>query len=204
MRRFRNVSWLIPVRRKGRQLIEGEPAETVMGLEDRHRLRKPAIGWVILAGLASAMLWILFVGGTRAHEMMVGAAVLVLSVAFIFRVGQMETLNLDLQAVDLVTCWRIPWYIISGSYEIASILVKDLIGKKAGSFYRFCGFKTSRHEPRAIARRVLATAYTTTAPNFIVIGIDYAQSRMLFHQLDRSDVPRMTKELGAQPGADRS
>jgi hypothetical protein len=42
------------------------------------------------------------------------------------------------------------------------------------------------------------------APNFIIIGIDAAQSRMIFHQLERSEVPRMTKELGAQPGAERS
>jgi hypothetical protein len=41
------------------------------------------------------------------------------------------------------------------------------------------------------------------APNFIVIGIDFHQSRMLFHQLRRSSVPKMTKSLGAQPGAGR-
>jgi hypothetical protein len=40
--------------------------------------------------------------------------------------------------------------------------------------------------------------YTTTAPNFIVIGIDPDLSRMLFHQIERSSVPKMTRELGAQ------
>jgi hypothetical protein len=44
----------------------------------------------------------------------------------------------------------------------------------------------------------LATIYTTVAPNFIVIGIDPELSRMLFHQLERSSVPKMTGALGAQ------
>ena len=92
---------------------------------------------------------------------------------------------------------------MSGVYEVAIILSKDLCGVKAAeSFYRVSGFKTSKSDPQLIARRVLATAYTTTAPNFIVIGIDYNQSRMLFHQLERSIVPKMTKELGAQPGTE--
>jgi hypothetical protein len=93
---------------------------------------------------------------------------------------------------------------LSGLYEIIAILLKDLLGvKKADSFYRVSGFKTSKSNPSLVARRILATFYTTMAPNFIVIGIDFHQSRMLFHQLRRSSVPKMTKSLGAQPGAGR-
>jgi len=150
------------------------------------------------------VLWVLFVGGTRAHEMVVGAIVLLLSAAFLFRVGELESLRLDLRPADLLSCWRIPWYFLSDSYVIITVLVKDLTGiQKAGSFYRFAGFKTSKDDPRLVARRVLATTYTTATPNAIVIGIDVAQSRMLFHQLQRSEVSRMTKELGAQPGVER-
>ena len=84
------------------------------------------------------------------------------------------------------------------------ILTKDLLGiKRTDSFYRASGFKTSKSDPRLVGRRILATFYTTMAPNFIVIGIDFRRSRMLFHQLERSSVPRMTKALGAQPGASR-
>jgi hypothetical protein len=154
-----------------------------------------------LVAFLIAVVWILFVGGTRRDEMIVGAGVLLLSGAFLHLLARKESLTLDLQWADLVTCWRIPWYIVSRVYEITIILIKDLSGvKRAGSFYRVSGFKTGKSDPLLVARRVLATAYTTAAPNFIVIGIDYAQSRMLFHQLERSDVPRMTKELGAEPG----
>jgi hypothetical protein len=163
-----------------------------------------SVGLCVIALFLMAILWILFVGGTRRDEMIVGAGVLMLSGAFLHLVARRETLTLDFRWSDVVTGWRIPWYIVSRVYQITVFLMKDLFGiKPIGSFYRFSGFKTSKYDPRLIARRVLATAYTTAAPNFIVIGIDYHQSRMLFHQLERSSVSKMTKELGAQPGAER-
>jgi hypothetical protein len=149
-------------------------------------------------------LWILLVGGMRLDEMIVGSGVLLLSAAFLYQIWRTENLSLDLTLQDLVQGWRVPGYICSGAYEIIAILLKDLFRlKRADSFYRFSGFKTSKSAPRLVARRVLAIFYTTMAPNFIVIGIDFRQSRMLFHQLERSDVPRMTKALGARPGASR-
>jgi hypothetical protein len=164
----------------------------------------PSIGLSALCFLLIAVLWIVFVGETRRNEMVVGAGVLVLSATFLFQIWRIETLDLEVRGEDFAQGWRIPWYVVSGVYEIIAILAKDLFGvKRADSFYRVSGFKTSKSDPRLITRRVFATFYTTMAPNFIVIGVDYRQSRMLFHQLERSSVPRMTKALGAQPGAER-
>jgi hypothetical protein len=143
--------------------------------------------------------WILLVAGTHIDEMIVGAASVLASGAFLFAVHRQSTLHSDFQLGDIATCWRLPWYVVSGVYEITAILFKDLFGiEKAASFYRVSGFKTAKLDPVLVSRRVLATTYTTAAPNFIVIGIDYTSSRMLFHQLERSSVPKMTKELGAK------
>jgi hypothetical protein len=170
----------------------------------QERARKPSLGLCAWFVLFVILLWILFVGGTHRNEMFVGAGVLLLSGAFTYRMWQIETLRAEFHLTDIIQGWRIPWYVLSGIYEIVAILVKDLLGiKKADSFYRVSGFKTSKSNPSLVARRILATFYTTMAPNFIVIGIDFRQSRMLFHQLERSSVPRMTKALGAQPGAGR-
>jgi hypothetical protein len=88
----------------------------------------------------------------------------------------------------------------SGIWEITVVLFKDLTYlSRAGSYYRVSGFKTGKRDRIAVARTVLTTVYTTTAPNFIVIGIDPELSRMLFHQIERSSVPKMTRALGAQP-----
>lgn len=155
--------------------------------------------------LFGAALWIVFVGGTRRDEMIAGAAILAPSMAFFYRVWRTEELELEFHWRDVAQGWRIPWYIVSGIYEIVVVFLIDVFGKKrSDSLFRVCGFKTAKSDPRLIARRMLATFYTTMAPNFIIIGIDIRQSRMLFHQLERSSVPRMTKALGAQPGAIRT
>jgi hypothetical protein len=158
---------------------------------------------LLLFALAVALMageWVLLVAGTHLHEMLVGAASVLAATTFLYFVYRSEALQTKFRAKDIFACWRIPWYLASGIYEITAILLKDLLHiKRAGSFYRVAGFKTSKRDPLLIARRVLAIIYTTVAPNFIVIGIDYDQSRMLFHQLERSSIPKMTQELGAQP-----
>lgn len=155
-------------------------------------------GWTLLL---IVMLWIIFVGGVRRDEMIVGIGVLIGSVAFLYLVWRTETLNLDFKFQDIVQGWRIPWYIVSGIYEIILVLIWDLIHVKcADSLYRIGRFEPSKGDPRLEARRVLATFYTTMAPNFIVIGIDEHRNRTLFHQLKRSNIPKMKKALGAQPG----
>lgn len=175
-----------------------------MTRESQERVRKPPFGLCVSVALFMALLWIVLVGGIRHNEMLVGVGVVFLSCAFTYKVQQIETLRADFHIADIAQGWRVPWYIMSGVYEIVLILLKDLLGiKKADSFYRVSGFKTSKSDPQLVARRILATFYTTMAPNFIVIGIDFRQSRMLFHQLQRSGVPQMTKALGARPGATR-
>jgi multisubunit Na+/H+ antiporter MnhE subunit len=146
------------------------------------------------------LLWIVFVGGTRVDEMIVGAGVSLLSCAFFYQVWRTEDLRIDLRFQDVIQGWRIPWYICAKTVEIAAVFAKDLFRiKRAGSYYRVAGFTTTKSDPRLIARRVLAIFYTTMAPNFIVIGIDHRQNRMLFHQIERTSISKMTQALGAHP-----
>ena len=154
----------------------------------------------LLAGASVAVfLWRVFTDSPSWHELAVGFVATTLTVLFFANMLRTETLNLELRARDLAQLWRIPWYILSGCWEITWLLLKDLAGKPAGSYYRACGFKTSRRNPTLIGRTALAVAYTTTAPNFIVIGVDPEHSLMLFHQIERSTVPKMAQALGAQP-----
>lgn len=169
------------------------------------RASTPSFGLCFLTALLIVTLWILFVGGIRLDEMLVGGGVFLLSAAFLYQVWRMESLHLDLGLQDLIQGWRIPWYVCTDIAEVVAVLVKDLFRlKRADSFYRVSGFKTGKLDPGLVARSVLAIFYTTMAANFIVIGIDDRQSRMLFHQLRRSRISRMTRALGAQPGGKRS
>ena len=137
--------------------------------------------------------------------MIVGTGVFLFSSAFLYQVWRIETLNVDLGLKDLAQGWRIPWYVVTDSCIIVAILLRDLLtAKRAGSFYRVSRFKTSGSNARLVARRVLATFYSTMTPNSIIIGIDSRHNRMLFHQLKRSRVSKMTEALGAQSGGKRS
>ena len=143
--------------------------------------------------------WVLLVASTHPHEMIVGACSVLAAGVFLRHAHRSEILSLHFTLRDTLAVWRLPWYVLSGIWEITLLLFKDLFGRRTGSFYRVSGFATSKDDPTLVARRVLATAYTSAAPNFIVIGIDFRQSRMLFHQIERSSIPEMAQELGAKP-----
>jgi hypothetical protein len=100
---------------------------------------------------------------------------------------------------DVIQGWRVPFYIVQRVGQVMWLLILDLIGKRAGSLYRYCGYMGQPTSPHEAARRVLATAYTTAAPNFIVLEIDAKRHRLHFQQLSRTDISPMTQSLGAQP-----
>jgi len=79
------------------------------------------------------------------------------------------------------------------------VLVRRLVlQKKPDSVLRSIPFDGGGNSARASARRALALIFTTTPPNFIVIGIDGNKASMLVHQVEPSDVPEITKRLGAK------
>lgn len=156
----------------------------------------------ILTLTVMAALWIVLVGGTRLDEMIVGFGVILLSSAFLYQVWRTETLKIRLAPQDIALGWSIPWQVFTDVCQIIAVLAANVFRhKRTGSFYRVVKFRTSQSDSRLIGRRVLATFYTTMAPNSIVIGIDPDQNRMLLHQLKRSGIPKMTQALGARPGA---
>jgi hypothetical protein len=153
----------------------------------------------LLSVVAAGSLWIAFVATSNPHEMLVGLLCVAVTYAFSDFVCRSAATELAFRLRDVLAFWRMPWYILSGIGEITLVLAKDLLRiAPAKNLYRVCGFDASAHDPLRMARAVMAIAYTTVAPNFIVLGIDPATSRMLFHQLAASSVPKMTKALGAR------
>lgn len=159
----------------------------------------PAPVWALVIALMAAE-WILLVAGLRSHEMIVGAISILAIAAALRIIHRSHRLHLQIHLADVVAAWRIPWNIVSGVYEIIAVFFRDVFaGKRAGSYYRIANFTIRGKSPRLVARQVLAVVYTTAAPNFIVIGIASEQQRMLFHQIERTSIPKMTQKLGAEP-----
>ncbi len=153
---------------------------------------------VLLAFLLTAVLWFAFVGTKNPHELEVGFVSAILAVLFSAFVGRRSQSRISLPLKDLLQAWRIPGYVLSDIWQITVVLAKDLLNiSPAKSLFRVCPFALSDDDSINLGRRVLATAYTTATPSIIVIGIDVEQHRMLFHQIERTDIPVMTRALGA-------
>lgn len=95
-------------------------------------------------------------------------------------------------------CWRIPGYVLSGSWELVVALSRQLFTEGgAESLVRAVAFDAGSSDEASSARRALAVAYTTSTPNFVVIDVVRDQGLLLFHQVKRGKVLPMTRRLGA-------
>lgn len=153
---------------------------------------------LVVAGLLAGG-WVLFTAGVKAHELLLGTFAVGLSLLFLQVVWRHAAQRIELRAGDMLQAWRLPWYLLSDAAVITRVLVLDLCGQRAGSFYRVSGFRTARDRPEMVGRRVLATLYASMSPNSIVLGVDWKESRLLMHQIARRPVSRMTKNLAGQP-----
>lgn len=151
------------------------------------------------AAALMAGIWILLVGGVHRDEMIVGAFCVLAAVIILRLIAGVRRQHVQITGRDLLAGWRIPWYAVQDIFLVSRILLRNVFfGIQPPSAYRVCGFTTSKSDPQDVGRRVLVTGYGSATPNAIVIGVDYAQNRLLFHQLQPSEVNTMTRDLGAK------
>ena len=148
----------------------------------------------------SYLLWIVLTGTFAVHELLLGIFAALLSTLGLWIINIKYPARFRPTLGELLAFWRLSWYLLSGAGEVWLVAARDLFGgKPAESVFRLAEFEAGEPEdPHDTARCVLATAYTTVAPNFIVLGVNSRERKLLFHQIERSAVPRMTKRLGAK------
>lgn len=145
-------------------------------------------------------LWLLFVNTTKADELSVGLIASAIAAYATLLVRKEQALSFSPTWGQLLQGVRLLWYLLSGTWEIVVVLGKQLLGiERAKSLWQTKPFDVGGEDANSIARRVLAIAYTSAAPNFIVGGIDKKRGLMLYHQVEKSGVPVMTQKLGARP-----
>jgi len=144
--------------------------------------------------------WVCFVGTFAAHELELG-----IGAAFVGAVGLCVVQNAnDAHFRPRLKHWlqvlRTPWYIVADSVQLFLISVKDLLGiKRAESLFRLATFDAGAQcNVEDTGRRVLTVAYTTCSPSFVVLGINVRDRYMVFHQLQRGEVPQLDKDLGVR------
>lgn len=162
-----------------------------------HVIKHPRVTQAIVFFLM-AVLWILLVSGVKGQEMLVGLGSVVLSFLFLTRIAHRSPLPIDFRVRDIAAGWVLPWQVCHDAWVVLVVLARSFMGERPESLFRVTGFNAAPGDPQRNARQVLATVYTTTTPNAIVLGVDADQSRMLIHQLRRAKTTDLLRRLGAR------
>lgn len=146
------------------------------------------------------LFWLVFVGSFAFHELLIGVIGAVLASIGLIVIDLYYPARFKPTFAELLTLWRMPWYLLSGTSVIALVAAKDFLGvKPAKSLFRLAVFDAGAlDDPHDVARRVLAAVYTTITPESVVLGVNTSDQRLLFHQIERSSVSKMTQALGAR------
>lgn len=157
-----------------------------------------AARWFLVSVVLAYAAWLAFVGNVSGQELVLGGVSAVFSSALSAVALKQMGIPLRIRLRDVIQLLWIPWYLVDGSWEIFSVLVKDLAGfQRAKSLFRAVSYECLSG-PRGFVRRALTVAGTSVTPNFIVIGIDTRRELLLFYQIQRSGIPRITRNLGAK------
>jgi multisubunit Na+/H+ antiporter MnhE subunit len=164
----------------------------------RHRKGSPwfwAIQFLVLLGL-----WIVFVGKVKWNELIVGVAGSAVAASATQIVWAQHVAAFRDHGGWVLEAWRLPKYMITGSWEIFTVLFRQLFGgRPAESLLLAVPYEAVGEDDASAARRALAITYTTSTPNFVVVGIDRERRQLIFHQIKRSKILQITKNLGARP-----
>ncbi len=142
--------------------------------------------------------WLLYVGQIAATEIAVGlaAAALVTGIADNLRGRGFAKFWPRTRWVLQIRYF--PQMILSGCWVLVKVLVlRTIASREIHGQLSTVPFKAGGAQSRSAARRALAITFTTMAPNFIVVGIDPQNDLLLYHQILASEVPTVTKNLGA-------
>jgi multisubunit Na+/H+ antiporter MnhE subunit len=154
-----------------------------------------AVHFVVLLGA-----WFLFVGKIEWSELIVGTVGAAVAASAAQIVWSQHMAAFRDNAGWVLQMWRLPKYMITGSWEIFEVLFRQLFGgKRAESLMLAVAYEAIGDDDASAARRALAVAYTTSTPNFIVVGVDRKRGHLVFHQIKRSPILQVTKNLGARP-----
>jgi len=157
-------------------------------------LRRMAV-WLIHVGL-----WLVFVSKISLWEILVGAAAAGLATLGVVLLWRLRLVEFRLNFRQMAEIERIPWYAVSGTWEILQGIAKQLFTKRgAPSYLAAVPFEIGSNGHAEPGRRALAVFYTTRTPNFVVIGIIREQSLLLYHQIVPAEVLTITRNLGAKP-----
>jgi multisubunit Na+/H+ antiporter MnhE subunit len=156
------------------------------------------LSWLVQFTIAY-LLWFLYVGKLQPDEAIFGAVASAIAAFAGKIVFEKHVAPLRAEWRNVAEIWRLPKYLVVGGWEILAVLFKQVfLRKPAESLFFSVPFDAGGDTDEDAFRRALAVGYTTATPNFVIIGVDRAHGRLVYHQIQKSEVPEMTKRLGAR------
>jgi multisubunit Na+/H+ antiporter MnhE subunit len=134
--------------------------------------------WLVEAALLY-VLWLLFVVQLQPHELLVGLPAAALAASATEAVRGCEHPHFLPHIQWIIRSWRLPFEILRD----CALLIRNLFDGRPGRF-EVLSFEAGGDDARSVAKRALATFYTTLPPNTVVIGIDRRRNVMLLHRLE--------------------
>ncbi len=133
----------------------------------------------------SMLLWLLLTSTVNPSEAIVGAGASAIAATVAEVLRRTSPIGFRPDPRWFLMARRIPAAIVTDTWTVARALVLHVLGiRRVRGTLRAVPFEHGPEgDPRADARRALATIAVTSTPNTFVIGIDPERNEMLVHQL---------------------
>ena len=129
------------------------------------------------------VLWLAFVETLAWEELAAGlvAAAIAATAAELVRSQDLVRFHLDPRWLRDVH--RLLWQVLRDCWLLAAALWRHCTGRPVRGEFRVVPFPVEADDARSAARRALATALVSVAPNTVVVGVEGGEGEMLVHQL---------------------
>jgi multisubunit Na+/H+ antiporter MnhE subunit len=157
------------------------------------------VGFLLAWAAGSMVLWLLLTSTFRGAELVTGAVAALLSAGAVEAVRERGRFVFRPRLRWVRRAFAIPVRVVVETWDVTVVLVRHATGRKRvrGGLVAVPFPHGPDDDPEAAARRALATAGLSVAPNTVVVGIDPATDELLAHQL-APDPARLAREVDGQ------
>jgi multisubunit Na+/H+ antiporter MnhE subunit len=157
---------------------------------------KFALRWLI-EWFAALTLWVCFTFSFSVDELLIGAASATLAVVALEAAFRAEPLCFHPTLEMMAQVRKLPLLIVRGLWALASVLWSRMSGGRSQSGFRIVHFNAAGTDPKKAAKRALVVSFSTTPPNSIIVDVDLEKNQMLMHQVKRTALPEVIRNLEA-------
>jgi multisubunit Na+/H+ antiporter MnhE subunit len=141
------------------------------------------VGFWIAWYVPLVVLWLAFVDTLAAEEVALGLVTAAVAATAAELVRSQGLVRFHLDPRWLRDVHRLPWQVLRDCWLLSPPLWPHYTVRPIRGEFRVVPFPVEADDARSAARRALATALVSVAPNTVVVGVEGGEGGMLVHQL---------------------